>query len=235
MDEAKSEKPKISEVTSIISHQLKTPLAGIKSSLEVLLSGDLGELDPPQREYVALALDSSEKMIALVKNLLETSKIDEDRLELKRQKTNITALIDAVVSELAQFAQAKNTKIDVEIGADLPELTVDPVKIHEVIENIVMNAIRYSKGKGSVKLTLKRDGDRVIFSCRDTGVGISDEDRKKIFSKFYRSPRVMTLAPEGSGLGLYISKAIIEKSGGAVWFESADGSGTTFYFSLPIQ
>src|SRR3989338_483781 len=208
MDEVKSEKPKISEVTSIISHQLKTPLAGIKSSLEVLLSGDLGELDPPQREYVALALDSSEKMIALVKNLLETSKIDEDRLELKRQKTNITALIDAVVSELAQFAQAKNTKIDVEIGADLPELTVDPVKIHEVIENIVMNAIRYSKGKGSVKLTLKRDGDRVIFSCRDTGVGISDEDRKKIFSKFYRSPRVMTLAPEGSGLGLYISKAI---------------------------
>ena len=204
MSEATNDKPKISEVTSIISHQLKTPLAGIKSSLEVLLSGDLGELAGPQREYVSLALDSSQKMIALVKNLLESSKIDEDRLELKQQKTNIAILVKAVVSELAPFAQAKNTNIDVELDKDLPELMIDSVKIHEVIENIVFNAIRYSKGKGAIKLTLKHDGDRIVFACRDIGVGISDEDRKKIFSKFYRSPRVMALAPDGSGLGLYI-------------------------------
>lgn len=229
------EKPKITEVTSIISHQLKTPLAGIKSSLEVLLSGDLGELAPAQREYIALALDGAKKMIVLVKDLLETSKIDEDRLELKPEKTDIVAIVRTVLEELAAFAQAKNTTIDIDAESLLPELLIDPVKIHEVVENIIVNAIRYNRGKGTIRVAVRRDGDRAVFSCADSGVGISDEDRKKIFSKFYRSPRVIALAPDGSGLGLYISKAIIEKSGGAIWFESGVGGGTTFYFSLPIQ
>ncbi len=236
MEEQKDEsKTKITEVTNVISHQLKSPLAGIKSSLEVLLSGDLGALSPEQHEYISLALNGAEKMIALVKNILETSKIDENRLELKTQKTNITELARSVVRDLAPFAQAKNTSIDFTSTGDVLELVVDPIKIHEVMENIVINAIRYNKGKGTVRVALKKEGDRMVFSCADSGVGISDDDRKKIFTKFYRSPRVIALAPDGSGLGLYISKAIIEKSGGAIWFESADGKGTTFSFSLPIQ
>ncbi|MEK7649939.1 MAG: HAMP domain-containing sensor histidine kinase [Patescibacteria group bacterium] len=226
---------RITEVTSVISHQLKTPLAGIKSSLEVLLSGDLGDVTAKQREYLVLALDGANKMIGLVKNLLDASRIDEGRMQLAPEPTDIGALAKAVVDDLATFAQAKNTTLSITLEENLPKTSVDTLKIHEVINNIVYNAIRYSKGKGAVIVSVRRDGHDILFSCEDTGIGIAEGDKEKIFSKFYRSPDVSALAPDGSGLGLYISKAIVEKSGGKIWFESAEGRGSTFSFSLPIQ
>ena len=99
----------------------------------------------------------------------------------------------------------------------------------------MFNAIKYSRGKGQIMFSVKKDGDKVLFACRDNGIGIADSDKDKMFGKFYRSPRVSALAPDGSGLGLYISKAIIELSGGKIWFESEVDKGTTFYFTLPIQ
>ncbi len=226
---------RITEVTSVISHQLKTPLAGIKSSLEVLLSGDLCALDVKQREYLALALDGANKMIGLVKNLLDASRIDEGRMQLASLPTDLGALAQDVVDDLATFAQAKNTTLSLALEDHLPKISVDTVKIHEVISNIIYNAIRYSKGKGTVAVAVRRDGNDILFSCADTGIGIGEGDKNKIFSKFYRSPDVSALAPDGSGLGLYISKAIVEKSGGKIWFESEAGRGSTFLFSLPIQ
>ena len=226
---------RITEVTSVISHQLKTPLAGIKSSIEVLLSGDLGALDIKQREYLALALDGANKMIGLVKNLLDASRIDEGRMQLAPEPTDIGALAKDVVDDLTTFAMAKNTTLSMTLEENLPKTSVDAVKIHEVISNLVYNAIRYNKGKGTVTVSVRRDGHDILFSCVDTGIGIGEGDKSKIFSKFYRSPDVSALAPDGSGLGLYISKAIIEKSGGKIWFESDVGRGSTFSFSLPIQ
>lgn len=226
---------RITEVTSVISHQLKTPLAGIKSSLEILLSGDLGEISVKQREYLALALDGSNKMIGLIKNLLDASRIDEGRMQLTSAPTDIGALAKTVVDDLITFAQAKNTTLSITLEENLPKTSVDAVKIHEVISNLVYNAIRYSKGKGTVVVAVRRDGHDILFSCADTGIGIGEGDKNKIFSKFYRSPNVSALAPDGSGLGLYISKAIVEKSGGKIWFESVEGKGSTFSFSLPIQ
>ncbi len=226
---------RITEVTSVISHQLKTPLAGIKSSLEIMLSGDLGEMTVKQREYLTLALDGSNKMIGLVKNLLDASRIDEGRMQLMPESSDVGALAKAVVADLTTFAQAKNTTLSITVEDNLPKTFIDALKIHEVINNIVYNAIRYSKGRGSVTMSVRRDGHDILFSSTDTGVGIGDGDKGKIFSKFYRSPSISAIAPDGSGLGLYISKAIIEKSGGKIWFESVEGKGSTFSFSLPIQ
>lgn len=226
---------RITEVTSVISHQLKTPLAGIKSSLEVLLSGDLGELTKDQREYLQLTLNDTEKMIILVKNLLDASRIDEKHMHLNIEMVQVGTIAQSVINNLSSFARAKNTELTLVVGSDIPAIKIDATKIQEVISNIIYNAIRYNKGKGLVTVTLEKKGKYILFSCRDTGIGIASGEKRKIFSKYYRSPRVVDIATDGSGLGLFISKAIITQSGGKIWFSSKNGEGTTFYFTLPIQ
>jgi signal transduction histidine kinase len=234
-DRSSISKQTITETTSVISHQLKTPLSAIKSALEVVLKGDLGALSEEQHEYMQLALDSVKKMIMLVKDLLDASKIEEGRMQLTIERADAVKIAKGIIAELNTFAEAKNTQIVLEAEPDLPQIMIDVVKVQQVINNIVFNAIRYKKGKGQIVFGIKRDGHNLLFSCRDNGIGISDADKNKIFTKFYRSPQVSALAPDGSGLGLYISKAIIELSGGTIWFESEVDRGTTFFFTLPIQ
>ncbi|MEK7643545.1 MAG: HAMP domain-containing sensor histidine kinase [Patescibacteria group bacterium] len=225
----------ITEVTSVISHQLKTPLAGIKSALEVLLSGDLGSLNKDQQEYVTLALSSAAKMIGLVKNLLDASRIDEKRMQLTLTKADFGKIVERVIGDLESFARAKNSQIITRIESNLPVLSIDETKIQEVVNNLVFNAIRYTRGKGSIVVAVSKKGGNLLFSCADNGIGMTPSEQKNIFKKFYRSPRVVELATEGSGLGLFISRAIIRQSGGKVWFESKQNQGTTFYFTLPIK
>lgn len=226
---------KITEVTSVISHQLKTPLAGIKSSLEILLSGDVGPLTKSQREYLELTLAGSLKMIQLVKNLLDASRIDENRMKLTVEKTDLILLIQGVIDDLSSFARAKNSSIDFSVNGEIPLIRIDATRIQQVVSNLIYNAIRYTKGKGDIRVSVRRDGDAILFTCADNGIGIPDKEKKKIFTKFYRSPRVVALATDGSGLGLFISKAIIMRSGGKIWFTSKLGKGTIFYFMLPIR
>ncbi|MBI2052829.1 MAG: hypothetical protein HYT34_01125 [Candidatus Ryanbacteria bacterium] len=230
----KSSPSKITETTSVIAHQLKTPLSGIKSSLEVLLSEDLGSLTRQQREYLELTLASTEKMIFLVKNLLDAARIDEKRLQLNVSNADLVDIVKGVVEDFLTLARAKNSTIVFKVVGEIPFLTIDAIKIQQVINNILYNAIRYNKGKGLITVILKHEGKFIKFSCQDSGIGISDTEKKKVFSKFYRSPRVVELATEGSGLGLFIAKAIIEQSGGKIWFESNEGEGSTFYFTLPV-
>ena len=225
---------KITEVTSVISHQLKTPLAGIKSSLEVLLSGDLGPLTKGQKEYLELTLSGTVKMIQLVKNLLDASRIDEKRMKLNSERSDFVALVEEVIHDLSSFARAKNSNITLAVEGVIPALTIDKTRVQQVINNLIYNAIRYTKGRGDIKISIGRDSRNVLFACRDNGVGISDKEKKKIFTKYYRSPRVVALATDGSGLGLFISRAIIMQSGGKIWFSSKLGRGTTFHFTLPI-
>lgn len=225
----------ITEVTSVISHQLKTPLSAIKSALEVIEKGDLGALTKDQKEYIGLALENVERMITLVKDLLDASRIEEGRMHLSLESTDLVALVRRVVDDVRVFAEAKNTSITLEAEDGIPAIMIDGIKIQEVVNNLIMNAIKYSKGKGKVTISLKKDGKNILFSCSDNGIGIAEADRAKMFGKFYRSPRVSALAPDGSGLGLYISKAIIELSGGKIWFESEVDKGTTFSFTLPVQ
>ena len=226
---------KITEVTSVISHQLKTPLAGIKSSLEILLSGDLGPLTKSQKEYLELTLSGTVKMIQLVKNLLDASRVDENRMQLNNERSDFVKLVQEVISDLASFAKAKNSSISLAVTEGIPLLTIDPTRVQQVVNNLIYNAIRYTKGKGDIRVSIERDGDNVLFTSMDNGIGISDKEKKKIFTKYYRSPRGVVLATDGSGLGLFIAKAIIVESGGKIWFSSKLGKGTTFYFTLPIR
>lgn len=224
-----------SEVTSIIAHQLKTPLAGIKSSIQVVLSRQIGSLNDDQQEYLRIALDEVDRMILLVKDLLDAARIDQKKLELNMLPTDLAKLIQATIDNVSTFAHATNTSISFTVKGDVPLVRVDATKIQQAINNIIDNAIHYEQGRGQIKVRLIREGQKIIFSCQDSGIGISKEEVKKIFSKFYRSPKAVELVPMGSGLGLFIARAIIEQSGGKVWFVSKLGRGTTFYFSLPVQ
>lgn len=231
----KSTEYKLAEVISIVSHQLKTPLAVIKGYLEVLISEDLGKINPKQKEYLKNALENTQRMIGLVKDLLDVSQIEENKLEFKTRPSSLEEIIKETAKEFSYLSRAKNCTLSFKVLGKIPLLDIDPLKIKQVVTNIISNAIEYNKRRGRVEITLKRKGNNVLFCCKDTGVGVPRSDRKKVFTKFYRSETAIGLTPSGLGLGLFISKAIIEKSGGRIWFESEEGKGSMFCFTLPLR
>lgn len=226
---------KISEVISIVSHQLKTPLSIIKGYLEVLISEDVGKINFKQKDYLGDALLNVQRMVDLVKNLLDVSRIEEGRMEFKLEPSNLEKIVKEIIQEFNPLARAKNCAISFKVNGEIPLLNIDRLKIKQVISNLVANAINYNERRGMVKITLQRKGNNVYFHCQDFGIGIPEKEKNKVFKKFYRSEKAMNLSTEGSGLGLFISKAIIDKSGGKIWFKSQKAKGTTFCFSLPVK
>jgi signal transduction histidine kinase len=218
-----------------MAHQLQIPLAGIKGAMEVMLSGDLGALAPEQREYVELTLANTEKVIMLVKDILDASRIEEHALAFSPAITSIESIVRDALAELTIFAKAKNSSLAFEVKGEIPPLFIDAQKIRDVVHNLVYNAIRYNIGKGDIQIILERKGEEIIFSVADHGVGIPKDEEEHIFQKFFRTKKALELSPVGSGLGLFIAKAVIEQSGGKIWFLSHEGEGSTFYFSLPIN
>ncbi len=224
---------KLAETVSIVSHQLKTPLSVIKGYLEVLISEDLGKLNKEQKEYLKNTLENAERMKTLVKDILNVTRIEANKVELNPEPIDLVKLTEGVVKNYSLFARAHNSKISFDPPKKLPLIEVDSIKIREVIGNFVSNAIFYNKKNGKIKLTLSEKGKNIVFCCKDSGIGISEKAKNKIFQKFYRSEEAIAVTPKGSGLGLFISKAIIKKSGGKIWFKSKRGEGSTFCFSLP--
>ena len=226
---------KFSEVISIVSHQLKTPLAVIRGYLEVLIAKDLGSLNEKQIEYLTDALKNTQRMMELVKELLDVSRIEENKLEFTLKPSSLETIIKETIKEFYPLTKAKNCTVSFKTLGRIPLLNIDPLKIKQVIANIISNAIEYSKGRGKIEICLKKEKDNVLFSCKDNGIGIPEDEKQKIFTKFYRSEKAIILATTGSGLGLFISKAIIEKSCGKIWFDSKEERGSTFYFALPLR
>lgn len=223
------------EVISTVSHQLKSPLSIIKGYVDVLLSEQVGSINSKQREYLEDTLANVERMKELVKKLLDVSRIEESSLDLEPKPSDLEKIIKESKEEFAHLAEAKNSEIAFEVSGEISRLNFDPLRIKQVIDNLISNALDYTKKKGEVSLKLKREGDEVIFCCSDNGVGISEEEGDKIFKKFYRGKEASVMASEGAGLGLFISKNVIEASGGKIWFDSEEGEGTTFCFSLPVE
>lgn len=234
MAKRKIKKQEITEAVSIAAHQLKTPISIIKGYLEALISGDRGKITPPQEEYLSDALENVKKMSVFIENFLDVSRIEEKRFEMNFRSVSLEELVSQVLINLSTWVQANNCEIKLNVEKELPDVSTDPAKIRHVVENIITNAVKYKPVRGKIEITLKKGGSRVVFSCKDNGIGIPEKDYKKVFSKFYRSERALELDSSGSGLGLYINKAIVELSGGKIWFEKNKGPGMTFYFSLPV-
>lgn len=229
-------KPKMAEVVSIVAHQLKNPLAVLRGYLEVLIEEDFGGLNQKQKEYLADALENIKRMSQTVNNLLDVSRIEEKKYQLILEKISLEKIILEVIKDFSLWVKASNSEISLKVATDLPEVLSDPLKIRQVIENLISNALKYKlPGRGIIGITLKKKSKNILFSCKDNGIGIFQNDFPKVFSKFYRSEKAMELDPSGSGLGLYINKAIIELSGGKIWFKNNKEGGSTFFFTLPIK
>ena len=170
----------------------------------------------------------------LVSDLLTVSRIETAKLLLKKEEISLEDLIRKIIEELEPFAKASNVKVEFRAKENLPKVFADPSQIRLVIENLLDNAIRYIKEKGRVEIKLEKIDKYCRFEIKDTGVGIPKEDQKYIFQKFFRSENVMRYQTQGSGLGLYIAKSIVEKSGGKIGFKSQEGIGSTFWFTIPL-
>lgn len=228
-----------SEFVSVVSHQLRTPLSGLKWSLNLLMSGRAGDFQEEQLEQLKMIKENNQRMIDLVSDLLDVSRIEQGHLGLRPETVNLLDLAQALVLGYTSLAKASNVILGLEAGGELPSaswrIKIDPKRIKLVMDNLVNNAIRYIQGGGWVKIRLKNKGNSIRCEVEDNGVGVPKNDQKYIFQKFFRSQNIMKYQTEGTGLGLFIAKAIIEASGGKIGFWSQEGKGATFWFELPIK
>ena len=224
-----------SSFISIISHQLRTPLSIIKGYLEGLLTGDQGELKAGQKEYLTDALKVNKETIDLVNDYLAAVRLDSEAMKVNPKPLDLTNLVEEEVKKLHSLAMAANCDLEfIKPDQDLPKVLADPIKIRQVIENILTNAIKYTAGHGQAIIKLTKEDNNIIFSCQDKGLGIPQDQQAEVFTKFFRAKNVLDKDTQGSGLGLYVAKIIIEALGGKTWIESKEGQGTKVSFSLPI-
>ncbi|MFH1180852.1 MAG: ATP-binding protein [bacterium] len=224
------------EFVSLAAHQLRTPLSAIKWTLKMLLDGDVGEITAEQREIVNKSYQSTERMIDLVNDLLNTTKIEEGRYLFSPNLVDIEPICRNVIALLGPSAKRK--KISLKLVApfkSLPKVKADTEKLKLAIQNLIDNSIRYTLPGGKIKVSLAGSKKEIEFYVQDNGVGIPQRQKERVFSKFFRADNVLRIDTEGSGLGLFIAKNIIEAHGGKIWFESREGEGATFHFTLPAK
>lgn len=225
-----------SEFVSIVSHQLRTPASAVKWYLEALIDNHRGlELNEWQQDKMHQAYQSNERMIHLINDLLNVSRLDSGRFELRSTAVNVKDLVNEILAELVHFASAHNITLSNKISDSIPLVQSDTDKLREVILNLLTNAIKYSKpGHHVVTVAAEQHDQLVHFSVHDQGIGIPEKDRAHIFEKFYRADNAIESQTEGSGLGLYIAREIVKLHGGDIWLESVEGEGTTVFFSLAL-
>ncbi len=223
-----------SEFISTVSHELRTPMTSIKGYADLLALGMAGPLSDQQKHFIQIIRNNAERMVALVNDLLDISRIESGRLQLELRALYIHEVVDQVVTALQPRAQNKNLILTVDVSRDLPPVWGDSNRVAQILTNLISNAIQYTPPGGRITVSARASGDMLEVSVADTGIGISKEDQKKIFDRFFRANDPLVQETPGTGLGLPITASLVQMHGGQIWVESELGEGSTFTFTLPL-
>lgn len=224
------------EFVSLASHQLRTPLSTVNWYSEMLLTGDVGGVTPDQKRYLEEIYNGNRRMVDLVNTLLDVSRIELGTFVVESKPTDMVRLAQNVIAEQKQQIEEKNLNFSVSFENNIPLVKIDPKLFRMVIQNLLSNSIKYTPIGGAVSISLSLDNEKnLILRVTDTGYGIPKNQQDKIFTKLFRADNVIGKDTEGTGLGLYIAKSIVEQAGGKLWFESVENKGTMFYATLPLR
>lgn len=219
---------------SIASHQLRTPLSAISLYAQMLSDGMAGPLNEQQQSFVDTTLAATKRMNDLITTLLNITRIEAGSISIDPRHVDLDPLIKALLNEFAPEAAGKPVELQYgPVATDL-SLVCDALLIREVIANLLSNAIKYTPGGGRVRIGARPEGRSILITIEDTGYGIPQASQQYIFTKFFRADNIIAQDVSGTGLGLYLTKTIVENLQGDLWFESAEGEGTTFFLKLPV-
>lgn len=225
------------EFVSVASHQLRTPLGVAKWYLEAIRTDPFyGEAPGGVKDYIDQLYESNERVLGVVRDLLSVSRIDQGNAKVNPKQTDVVQAVKDVVHETSMLASKKNISLGHSVRrTTTPKAYVDPLRLHEVLQNLITNALEYTPSGGTVEVIIFEKPDKLSVSVRDTGIGISEDEQKKLFAKFYRSEKAISSNTSGSGLGLYIAKSYTNQWGGELRVKSAAGKGSTFTITLPFR
>lgn len=225
-----------SEFVTLAAHQLRTPTSAVKWSLRMLLDGDLGKMPEEQRKVIEEAYQTNDKAIQLLNDLLNVARIEEGKFLSKIASSDFGVLIKSVVQTFSKEIKKKKINFSLEFSdASLPKIMLDVDKMRMALENIIDNAVRYTLPGGKIAISVSVGKKEIEVKIKDTGIGIPEDRQNKIFSKFFRAENAMKIETEGTGLGLFIAKYIVEAHDGRIWFESEPGKGSVFCLTLPTK
>ena len=220
-----------SDFVSFATHQLRTPLSGIKWMLELAMQETA--VPDAAASFMKDALGASQRLIQLVNDLLDVSRLESGRMKATPQLVDLVALTRTVLDELKLQVEERDHQLTVASAEDPLDVFADPQLLRQVVLNLASNAIKYSPSRGTIDVQLTREGSFVRWQIKDTGIGIPKESQRHLFEKFYRADNVAALETDGTGLGLYLVRLIVEQLGGRVGCESEEGQGATFSFTVP--
>jgi signal transduction histidine kinase len=218
------------EFVSLVSHELRTPLTSIRGYLELMLSEELSD---DQRRFLRIVDRNSERLLDLVSDLLFLAQIEAGKLAIEVGSFDLKRLVEECVEASAAVAESRGVELEATIGR-LPKIEGDRTRLHQVLDNLLSNALKFTPSGGRVDVSLKRDGDTAVVEVGDSGLGIPEEEQARLFERFFRSSNATENAIPGTGLGLTITKAIVERHGGGIEIESAENAGTTVRVRLPL-
>jgi len=221
------------EFIASVSHELKTPLTIIKEATDLVVDEIPGKIVEGQRDILTTAQENIGRLSNMVNDLLDISKIESAKLKLYTKPANMSELIESTVSDFKYLAEEKGILLDYEVPQAKVDIFCDADKIRQVLVNLISNALKFTSQDGRIKVICNENGNEVIVSVQDTGIGISEENISRLFDRFIQVGRKPGAGEKGTGLGLAISKGIVELHQGRIWAESKVNSGSKFYFSLP--